>query len=70
MQNYEIRKEGSKRVIWDELVHVWNIEPCPGNGRGKWHHPELEHSQRQEHHWEDKKQTNYTNSVTSPICEL
>ena len=70
MQNNEIRKEGSKRVTWDELVHVWTIEPCPGKGRGKWHHPELKHWQRQEPHLEDKKQTNFTNSVTSPIYDL
>ena len=68
-QNYENRKEGSKRVTWDELVHVRTIEPCPGKGRGKWRHPYPKHRQRQEHHWEDNKQTNFNNSVTSPIYD-
>ena len=66
MQNNENRKEGSKRVTWDELVHVRTIEPCAGMGWG--HHPDHKHSrQRKEHHWEESKQTNFYNSVTSPI---
>ena len=70
VQNYENRKEGSKRVTWDEMVHVRTIEPCPGKGRGKWHHPEFKHSQRQGHHWEESKETSFRNSVTSPIYDL
>ena len=68
IQNYENKKEGSNRVTWDELVHVRTIEPCPGKGQAKWHHADQKHSrQRKEHHWEESNQTNFYNSVTSPI---
>ena len=67
-QNYENRKEGSKRVTWDELVHVRTIEPCPGKGQGKWHHPDLKH--KQNHHWAQSKQTSFNSAITSPIHDL
>ena len=68
MQNYEQRKEGQKKVTWSELVHVRTIEPCPGQGRGRWHHPH--HAQRQGGQWEESKQTSFSNLLTSPIYDL
>ena len=64
----EDRKEGMKKVTWDEMVQVRTIEPCPGRGRGKWHHPERKRSRGNP--WDESQQTNLHNSVTSPIYDL
>ena len=69
IQDNENRKEGSKRVTWDELVYVRTIEPCPDKERGKWHHPDHKQRHRQGHHWAESKQTNFHNSITSPIYD-
>merc|ERR1712128_247184 len=70
MQNYESRKDEPKKVTWDEHVHVRTIEPCPGKGRGKWHHPENKHSHSHRNQWEESKQISFLNSVTSPVYDL
>merc|ERR1712200_69228 len=64
----EQRKEGIKKVTWDEMVQVRTIEPCPGRGRGKWHHPERKRSRGSP--WDESQPTNIHNSVTSPIYDL
>ena len=53
------RKEGSKRVTWDELVRVRTIESLEGTwGHGKWQ-PRLGHLEQPQQHC----------SVTSPIYD-
>jgi hypothetical protein len=77
MQNLEYlgsnRKEGPKRVTWDELVHVRTIEPCPGQGRGKWHNQRHQHEyghQPSLGQWDQTRLNSFHSSVTSPIYDL
>merc|ERR1711892_588614 len=55
------RKEGSKRVTWDELVHVRTIEPC--HGQGQWHQPRHEPGYL-------ARDDSFHNSVTSQVFDL
>ena len=72
VQDYEHlsnnRREGSKRVTWDELVHVRTIASC-NHGHGHWHKSRHGHGS-QSTHGNGYRQNSLNTSVTSPIYDL